>query len=104
MDRKQFPFLSEKGGDTLLSIYAQPKAAKNEFAGLFQERLKLRVCSPPVEGAANRECISFLAGVLGIAKSEITLARGGQSRQKTFLIARSLDFVLQKLTDAGVFD
>lgn len=104
VDRKLFPFLSEKDGDTLLAIYAQPKAARSEFAGLFQERLKLRVCSPPVEGAANRECISFLAGILGIAKSEVTLARGGQSRQKTFRIARPMGFVLEKLKAVGVGD
>ncbi len=62
----------------------------------------MRVCSPPVEGAANRECISFLAGVLGISKSEIVLARGGQSRRKTFHIARPVAFVLEKLKQAGV--
>jgi len=102
VDLTKFPFLSERDGATLLAIYTQPKAARNEFAGLFEERLKLRVCSPPVEGAANRECISFLAGVLGIAKSEIALARGGQSRRKTFHIARPVEFVLKKLEAAGV--
>jgi len=101
MDQRVFPFLSEKEGGTLLAVYVQPKAARNEFAGLFQDRLKIRVCAPPVEGEANKACMSFLAGVLGISKSEIKLVRGPQSRQKTFHITKPPDFVSDKLVKAG---
>jgi uncharacterized protein len=95
-------FLTEKGTETLLSAYIQPKAGKNELCGIFQDRLKIRICAPPVEGAANKECINFLSKTLGIAKSEIKLIRGEQSRQKTFLIARSVDFIIGKLEEAGL--
>lgn len=97
-----FTFLTQKGNETLLSAYIQPKAGKNELAGIFQERLKIRICAPPVEGEANRECINFLSKTLGISKSEITLVRGDQSRQKTFLIARSVDYVSKKLEGKGL--
>jgi uncharacterized protein (TIGR00251 family) len=102
MTQNIFTFLTQKGNETLLSAYIQPKAGKNEFAGLFQERLKIRICAPPVEGEANRECINFLSKTLGISKSEITLIRGEQSRQKTFLIARSVDFVAMKFEGIGL--
>ncbi len=102
MDDKDFPFLAEKGDGTLISVHVQPKAAKNEFCGLFQGRLKVRVCAPPVEGEANRQCIILLAQVLGISKSEISLARGAQSRQKTFLVSKPVDFVREKLEKAGL--
>jgi len=97
-----FPFLMEKGEQTLLSAYIRPRAGKNEFAGIFQGRLKMRISAPPVEGEANRECIVFLSKTLGIGKSEISLVRGEQSRQKTFLIARGIDFVSAGLVKAGL--
>ncbi len=102
MSREEFPFLVKKDDRTLISVYVQPKAAKNEFAGLFQERLKLRVCAPPVEGEANRECIKFLAAVLGLARSEIALVKGASSRRKTFLVSMSVEPVSKKLKDAGL--
>jgi uncharacterized protein len=97
-----FTFLTQKGNETLLSAYIQPRAGKNKLAGIFQERLKIRICAPPIEGEANRECINFLSKTLGISKSEITLVRGDQSRQKTFLIARSVDYVAMKLEGTGL--
>jgi len=101
MGAENFPFLAAKGDGTLVSVHVQPKAAKNELRGTFQDRLKVRVCAPPVEGEANRQCAGLLAEVLGVAKSEITLIRGGQSRQKTFLVAKPIDFVSEKLKKAG---
>lgn len=90
-------YLSEKGGETLLLAHVQPRAAKNGFAGVFGRRLKIRIASPPVEGEANRECIAFLAKTLGVAKSEITLLKGGNSRDKMFVISRPIAFVREKL-------
>ncbi len=90
-------YLSAKGEDTLLFAHVQPRAAKNGFCGLFGQRLKMRISSPPLEGEANRECIAFLAASLGISKSQIKLLKGGQSRDKTFVISRPMAFVKQKL-------
>lgn len=97
-----FPFLTEKGDQTLVLAYVQPKAGRNGFAGVFEGRLKIRIGAAPVEGEANRECTGFLSKILGIGKSEITLVAGEQSRRKTFLIARPIDFVAGKLEGAGV--
>ncbi len=97
MSGEDFPFLSEKAGETVLFAYIQPRAAKSEFSGIFRERLKIRISSAPVEGEANRECIAFLSKMLGVAKSEVRLLRGGQSREKTFIIARPVEFVTGKL-------
>ncbi|MGC8491503.1 MAG: DUF167 domain-containing protein [Syntrophobacteraceae bacterium] len=94
-------YLSERGGETLLLVHVQPRAAKNGFAGVFGQRLKIRIASPPVEGEANRECIAFLAKILGVAKSEITLLKGGNSRDKMFVISRPIAFVREKLKPAG---
>ena len=90
-------YLSARGAETLLAAHIQPRAAKSGFSGLFDGRLKIRISSPPVEGAANRECLAFLAGFLGVSKSEIKLLRGEQSREKTFVISRPIEFVREKL-------
>ncbi len=97
-----FPFLSDRNGRTVLFAHIQPRASRNGIAGVFQNRLKIRICSPPVEGEANRECIEFLSRTLGISKSEIILEKGAQGRQKTFLISRPLEFVQTALEAAGL--
>jgi hypothetical protein len=100
--RAPFPYLSEKGADTILSVHVQPRAAKSGFAGIIRERLKIRVNSPPAEGEANRECIDFLSKMLGIAKSDIKLLRGAHSRDKTFIISRQVEFIREKLAQTGL--
>ncbi len=44
--------------------------------------LKVRVASPPVEGAANAALIGFLAKTLKVPRSGIRLAAGDTSRLK----------------------
>jgi len=44
--------------------------------------LKVRVRARPVEGEANAALILLLSKTLGVARSTVTLARGGQSRLK----------------------
>jgi uncharacterized protein len=97
---KDFAYLSEKAGETFLCAYIQPRASRSEFSGIFRERLKIRISSPPVEGEANRQCIDFLAKTIGVSKSEIKLVKGGKSREKTFVISRPIGFVREKLNEA----
>lgn len=67
----------------LLRLYIQPRASKNEIVGIHGETaLKIRLTSPPVEGAANSACIEFLANVLGIRKSQVEIMSGQKSRIK----------------------
>ena len=67
----------------IFGIYVQPKASRNEVCGICGNELKLRLTSPPVEGSANRMCTEYLAKLLGVAKSKITIVRGEKSRHKT---------------------
>ena len=49
--------------------------------------LKVRVRARPVEGEANEALIRLLAKVLGVPRSGVSLARGGQSRLKMIEVA-----------------
>ena len=49
--------------------------------------LEVRVRARPVEGEANAALIHLLSKALGVPKSSVSLARGGQSRLKMIEIA-----------------
>ncbi|MBM4122419.1 MAG: YggU family protein [Nitrospira sp.] len=70
----------------ILTIYVQPKAARNEYLGLHGEALKFRVAAPPVEGAANDALCSFLAERFDLPKTAVTVRSGLHSRHKRVLL------------------
>ena len=74
-------------GDTLLLFcHLQPKAAREEFAGIHGERLKIRIKAPPVDGKANTALVQFLAKQFAVPKSRVQIQNGDSSRQKTVAI------------------
>lgn len=66
----------------LLMIHVQPGAKRSESAGLYGDRLKLRIAAPPVEGRANDALIEFIAARLGVARNKLRVLKGVQSRTK----------------------
>jgi uncharacterized protein (TIGR00251 family) len=69
-----------------LEVYIQPRASKTELAGLHDGVIKIRIAAPPVENAANRALIDFIAQHLGIAKRSVRVVSGGTSRRKVLEI------------------
>ena len=82
--------------DTIVKIYLQPKASKNEIVGPYRDGIKVKVTAPPVEGKANDALIRFLAKELGISPSSIEIVKGHHSREKTLKISGTLDQELMK--------
>ena len=78
---------------TMLKIYVQPGASKNEFVGLYGEppRLKIKIKAQPQDGEANAEVIAFLAKFFKISKGKFEIKRGHASRQKDILIDIDID-------------
>ena len=66
-----------------LSAIIQPRSSKNEVTGIYNNALKIRLTSPPVDGAANKACIRFFSKLLEVSPSEITIVQGFSSRNKT---------------------
>jgi len=50
------------------------------------DRLRVRLNAPPVEGRANTALIEFVAAACGVAKSRVTLERGSTGRAKCLRI------------------
>ncbi len=63
-------------------VKVHPRAKKNAITGEVGDALKLAVTAPPVEGHANQACIEFLAEVLNVPRSSVTIAAGESSRTK----------------------
>ncbi len=67
----------------LLYLQVQPRAARTEWAGLHENRIRLRLNAPPVEGKANKACIEWVAKSFSVPKSRVTVIRGQNARLKT---------------------
>ena len=68
------------------AVRVVPGASKNEAAGVQDDALKIRLTAPAVEGKANRACVEFLAGLLGVRRSALAIAAGEKSRKKTVTV------------------
>lgn len=85
-------------GDALqLSVFVQPRSSRNRVCGIHDGELKLQLTSPPVDGAANQCCREFLAKLLGVPKSAVSLLSGETSRHKRLRIAGARIEQLERL-------
>jgi uncharacterized protein (TIGR00251 family) len=82
------------------AVKVHPRAKRNAIAGIVGDAVKLALTAPPVEGKANEACILFLAEVLGVSRSSVTILSGDTSRQKVIRVAGlSADDVRRRLAD-----
>ena len=68
-------------------VKVHPRAHKNAVTGVVGDTLKLALTAPPVEGRANEACVKFLAELLNVPRSSVTIAAGESSRQKLIRVA-----------------
>ena len=77
-----WPFLRSHKTGVRLALHIQPNASRTEIIGLYQDRLKIRIQAPPIDGKANTEIIKFLANIFGVPKSSVSLVAGTSGRGK----------------------
>lgn len=65
-----------------MAVRVIPRAQKNAIQGALGDALKIRLCAPPVEGAANAALVEFLAEALGIARGKVRILSGATGRNK----------------------
>lgn len=70
-----------------INVYVQPRAAKNEIAGMHGDALKIRLTAPPVDNAANAALVDFIAAKVGVPKARVRVVAGSTSRRKVVEIA-----------------
>lgn len=72
---------------SIVCLHVQPRASRNEIVGEQDGALKIRLTSPPVEGAANKLCCEFIAKSCGVPKKDVSIQSGLKSRHKRILIS-----------------
>lgn len=72
---------------TRLSVHVNPRSSRNQISGWQEDVLSIKLTAPPVDGAANKASVEFLADRLRIRKSQVSLVSGETSRDKVFEIA-----------------
>lgn len=74
----------QKGNEIFLNIRVSPNAKRNGIDGVWQNnRLKIALHAPAVDGKANEALIAFLSALFSLKKRNITIIHGKTSREKT---------------------
>ena len=69
-------------GTVTFAVRVQPRASRNEVAGVMEGALKIRLQAPAVEDRANEALRELLAGLLKRPKSAVRILAGERSRMK----------------------
>lgn len=77
-------------------VYCQPGAKQTQCVGLHDGKPKIQLKAPPVDGAANKALIGFLAEVFGVPKSAISIELGASGRTKRVEVAGVEDAELSR--------
>ncbi len=68
---------------------------------ISDEEIVINLASPAKEGKANKELIKRIAKCIGVATSEVIIAAGHKSREKTLLIrGATSEQVMNRLKNA----
>ena len=78
--------ITERADGLAFKVRVQPKSARNEIVGLHEDALKVKLTAPPVDGAANKACVAFLAKTLGVSKSSLEIVSGHKDRNKVVAV------------------
>ena len=70
----------------VFKVFIQPRSSKNMIVGLHGDCIKIKLTAPPVDGAANKMCVKFLAKHLAVSPTSLEILTGHNSRAKKVLI------------------
>ncbi|HEY3308993.1 MAG TPA: DUF167 family protein [Desulfuromonadaceae bacterium] len=90
------------GDAIVLNLHIQPRASKNELCGVQENALKIRLTSPPVDGAANKLCREFLAELFKVPKSAVEIISGETSRHKRVRISSNHPEKLRQIIETSI--
>jgi len=88
-----------------LAVRVTPRASRDGVEGVAADAdgrpvLKIRLTTPPVDGAANAALVAFLAKTLGVRKADVLIRSGETSRLKILLVRGDAEAILARLRGA----
>jgi uncharacterized protein (TIGR00251 family) len=69
-------------GGVRIAVQITPNARKTEVIGVQGDALKLKLQAQPIEGKANEALIKYLAKVLSVPRSAVTITHGHTNKKK----------------------
>ena len=92
------PCLAKHSDGVVLKLKVAPNASKTQIQGLWQDRLRIRIQAPPVEGKANAAICKWLAAIFSLRQNEIEILQGERGSMKTILLkGKSVEEIESKL-------
>lgn len=89
-----------------IAVKVIPRARRTAITGVLGEgseaALKIALAAPPVDGRANEALIAFFAQLLGVARANVEIATGEQSRNKRIRIKGSTAEKVRKSIEAAL--
>lgn len=79
--------LEEKATGVRFRVKVQPRARREEIAGVHDGKLRLRVTAPPLEGRANQAVVALLAERLHVPRAFVKIAAGQRASVKLVEVA-----------------
>ncbi|KAL6106166.1 uncharacterized protein ACO6RY_10099 [Pungitius sinensis] len=97
------PVSRDKRGSVTIAVRAKPASKHSGVTDVSAEAVGVAIAAPPTDGEANAELIRFLAEVLHLKKSHVSLDKGSRSRDKVIRLDSPLspEEVLKKLREAA---
>ncbi|MGL1862558.1 MAG: DUF167 domain-containing protein [Pseudodesulfovibrio sp.] len=75
-------FVSKGKDGWRVAVWVQPGARKTEAVGIYQQCVKIRLNAPAVDNKANKALVAYLAKLLKLKKSQVTIETGLTNRKK----------------------
>ncbi|XP_047452614.1 UPF0235 protein C15orf40 homolog isoform X2 [Mugil cephalus] len=97
------PVSLDRSGAVVVVVHAKPGSKHSAITEVSAEAVGVAIAAPPTDGEANTELIRYLAEVLDLKKSHVSLDKGSRSRDKLIRVDSSLSVeeVLRKLQEAA---
>jgi uncharacterized protein (TIGR00251 family) len=74
--------IQEDKGSIVFEVRVIPRSSKSGIVGEHDGALKVKLTSPPVEGAANAELVGLLSKLLKVSRSAVEIVSGQTSKTK----------------------
>lgn len=79
------------------TVRVVPRSSRSEIVGEMDGAVKVRLTSPPVDGAANAELIKLIAKKFGVSRSAVEIIGGDTSKTKRLRVTGVTDDQLRDL-------
>ena len=73
--------------EAILRVHVTPRGSRNEATGWRDGKLCVKLTAPPVENAANKALVEFLADLIRVRIKQVEIVSGHKTREKRLRIS-----------------